>query len=652
MKKFLTGTFLIVFFFCKSSFAAPSDSVHIKIECWKINPFLTHKTFLPIDTFLSDLEIAHPAYVRSYSNTHLGNIGLPAISNFYQLRDLKSDFFFIEPYRAYLHKSEDFIYYRTDKPYTNLLYTGNFKAERQQESLQAIHTQNVNEYLNLGLWINLANYKGDYDNQDTKINAFSLFGCYDGEVYSNYSNISIHKFTANENGGLTADTSIFSSSLESSTYPVNLTSTYESNESSYDGCRQVIKNINASFQQRLNLGNWYYSARSDSTTKPSNRVYSVAISHNLIFERDIKSFTNGNVENTKDFFNYIYLDSAKSHDSVYYRSLKNAVFLELLPAADNPVQLGLRVGASNELKVVSYNAPNKYITDSTYVNDYYRIKDHDNTISASIFSVQTKKFTWGSTAQYCFSGYNEGMKSLDANFSQALGRDSFVLFNADFAYDNYRPSYLYKHFFANNFKWENSFQPINRVDWGAELLFPRFGIEGGFKYSLLNKWVYFSKDTMVHPVQDAGSAMVLSIYLKKIFHLGKFDIVNKCTFQKSGNESVHVPEIAAFHSTRFNQMFIRDVLYFQIGYDLYYNTAFYADAYMPGLGVFYNQHEKKTGNYPYLDVFINMRLKRARFFFKFEHVNQGLLDTEYFSAPHYPSGARTFRLGLSWSFID
>jgi len=73
---------------------------------------------------------------------------------------------------------------------------------------------------------------------------------------------------------------------------------------------------------------------------------------------------------------------------------------------------------------------------------------------------------------------------------------------------------------------------------------------------------------------------------------------------------------------------------------------------MPATGLFYNQVEKKLGNYPYLDLFLNLKLKRTRFFLKLEHVHSGLLNANYFGALHYPMNARMFKFGLSWTFYD
>ena len=49
-----------------------------------------------------------------------------------------------------------------------------------------------------------------------------------------------------------------------------------------------------------------------------------------------------------------------------------------------------------------------------------------------------------------------------------------------------------------------------------------------------------------------------------------------------------------------------------IGFDLFYNSKYYSDAYMPPLTTFYRQSEKQLGNHFYFDAFLNVQLKRLR----------------------------------------
>ena len=128
-------------------------------------------------------------------------------------------------------------------------------------------------------------------------------------------------------------------------------------------------------------------------------------------------------------------------------------------------------------------------------------------------------------------------------------------------------------------------------------------------------------------------------------------------FQTSENNStISIPELVYYNSTYFeDELFFKSTegkLKLQIGFDLYYNSLYYAPAYMPATGQFYLQRETKYGDYPMFNAFANLKIKRMRLFFKMEHVTEGVFDRNYFSAMHYPLHGRAFKFGFSWSFYD
>jgi hypothetical protein len=90
----------------------------------------------------------------------------------------------------------------------------------------------------------------------------------------------------------------------------------------------------------------------------------------------------------------------------------------------------------------------------------------------------------------------------------------------------------------------------------------------------------------------------------------------------------------------------------QFGVDCDYYTKYYAPLYQPATMSFANQQEIKVGNYPFINVYANMKLKKARFFVMFSHVNQGLTGENYFSLPHYPLNPRRFQMGVSIDFAN
>lgn len=89
-----------------------------------------------------------------------------------------------------------------------------------------------------------------------------------------------------------------------------------------------------------------------------------------------------------------------------------------------------------------------------------------------------------------------------------------------------------------------------------------------------------------------------------------------------------------------------------LGFDVRYNTKFYADAYEPATGRFHWQDKQKIGNYPFIDLHANLKLKRTRAFFQLKNAGSGIIPGDFWTAPDYPLYRRTFRLGIAWSFYD
>jgi hypothetical protein len=154
------------------------------------------------------------------------------------------------------------------------------------------------------------------------------------------------------------------------------------------------------------------------------------------------------------------------------------------------------------------------------------------------------------------------------------------------------------------------------------------------------------------PAQTKKELLILSAFAGKEFKISNFNLLLRLLWQKaSGPQFIHLPDFSGRLVLSYN-MVISKVLYVQLGVDTRYNTAYYADAYHPVTGLFYLQNEKKLGNYPYTDIFANLKLKRTRVFAQYMNAGSLFLNKSGFTALHYPMNQATFRLGLAWSFYD
>jgi hypothetical protein len=215
---------------------------------------------------------------------------------------------------------------------------------------------------------------------------------------------------------------------------------------------------------------------------------------------------------------------------------------------------------------------------------------------------------------------------------------------------NTSPDYFYNHFYSNHFKWENNFNKIYELKLGAAYDNPHRRFKAGFKYCIINKFIYWNESSL--PAQASSEFSVAQVFLGKDFKFGGLNIQNSVLYQKSTTEKyMHVPQIST-RNTIFIEGLLSKVLTFQLGFDLRYNTQYYADYYSPALGMFYVQNNEKIGNYPWLDTFINLKLKRTNFYVKYTNIGTKIVKSGYYSTPGYAAQVATASFGLSWTFYD
>jgi hypothetical protein len=83
-----------------------------------------------------------------------------------------------------------------------------------------------------------------------------------------------------------------------------------------------------------------------------------------------------------------------------------------------------------------------------------------------------------------------------------------------------------------------------------------------------------------------------------------------------------------------------------------YFTKYYADAYMPATRTFYLQNEVQIGNFPFIDMAIALKIKKAHIYVAYS--NMFLLTGNYnsFIAPHYPMRDSRIFIGVNWRLFN
>ena len=662
------GLLIVVLVYIAPSFGqhVKSDTIKPELKNWVLSQDFSQKDSTVLDTLLTGLQAYNKMYrVNSYP-AYLGNNGTAGISTNYFQR-INSDFFFLKYNMPYLSLPEEQVYFNTRTPYSRFAYSTGGGKKKQEQNLGFIFTQNVTPDFNVGLKLDLVLSDGQYQYQKAADLSFVFFTSYTGEHYSIFGHLGMNNVKLKENGGIMDDDQLEGSLTEdvaTNLNELNLASTWQ-------------KSRNIQIVQHISIAR-FKSAKNDSTTKSEPELKEkkdwARLIHVLQYKENHKSYKDN--DPLSGFYQNVFQDSTSTYDSVFYRTFYNSLALDFKSNPDRKFRLAANFGIENELVKYSYNIP-KEISDvnrivySSYnfsqadvelysIETLYKVRINENISNTAVrgFLVNNMGagFGWEADARLYFQGYKAGNFELEGTlFKDFKGKKGSSIFSIHGLIRNERPDYWLNHYASNNFMWENDFKFENETRIGATYLNGGRMFRVSANVSLIGNHVYF--DTIAMPVQEDAGFMVYGLDIRKDFSLWKFKIRNKINLQSSGNQEVlSLPLLSFSNSTYFEHNFYFDWtnghLLLQMGFDLLYNTRYYAYAYMPSSGRFYNQKEKEIGNYPFFDVFLNFKVKRTTFFFKYEHVNSGLTGYDFFTILHYPMNQGKFMLGFSWTFYD
>jgi len=254
------------------------------------------------------------------------------------------------------------------------------------------------------------------------------------------------------------------------------------------------------------------------------------------------------------------------------------------------------------------------------------------------------------------SGYRAGDFNIYGIISKSFtwGKGD-AIWNINGSMSNRRPSFWYEQWGSNHFEWKNDFNKEFRVDLGTDFDYPGRKARIKLNYAIIDNYTDFN--TFALPSQFTGGLSVVSLWLKKDFRAWKFHLSNDAVIQKSSNSEILDLPLAALRTAGyFEHLFVfrktKGDLNTQLGADVTLHTPYFPYSYMPSTGRFYRQEVVKTGNYPFVNLFLNLKLRRTRIFLMFDHINSGLMGYNYFMVPSHPMNFRMFRYGIAWTFYN
>jgi len=588
------------------------------------------KNILIVDTLLTGVQQYNPIYKNFYSNT--GNLGLAHQSFIFKTPTTLGFDYGMHSFDLYEQNSKQIKYFDTKMPYTRINATLGSKIE---QFVQLEHNQNINKNWGFGFNIDKIRSEGFYKNQKTKTTGLSFHTNYISpkKKYGILANTTYNKMELNENGGLLNDTAL----ERFSTIPRNV-QRFDSRalQVNFDDANNVNIRKSKSFfvKQFFNFGK-VDSARINDTIYQKDYFAKRGFSHSFFYEE--KSFIyNAPVRsNNEKFYSYYFMNPVKTFDSTHYSTVEN------------------------EIRWSNYNSKFLYsaFVKHQFIKTHNSLKDSafDNVlVGGELKKGNQENYYWNFSPTYIVSGMNKGDHNITGNlklfFNPKIGDINFTGI-----WQKRSPDFIQKNYFSNHYIWNNKFDAVVITSGKMEYNNEKIKFKTGTSISKIDYYIYFNENATPAQLRDKDGSIPISVtsaWLQKDLKVGKWNLNSILFYQKAGDTIIRVPQFVMRNSFFFESYLFKKALLLQVGTDFFYFTEYFGNAYNPATSQFYLQNEKKIGNYPFLDFFLNIKVKQARIFFKTDHLNAGLMGNTYYMVPHYPIAGRALKLGVSWIFFN
>ena len=618
---------------------------------WKLIPPLGLHEEADMDTaMLNYYRGSIPSFI-SDAWTTTGNLGGEGLNEIWTERPQVSDFFFRDAIAPWIMSRDKMKFYNTRIPMTLLSYNFGGSKETTQDRLKGIFSGNINRRAQVGAVLDYLYSKGSYTNQAAKNLTWGANGSYMGDRFEFQGFYNHYNHVNKENGGITDDMYITDpaklqggvSSIDTKSIPVNLNSAH----TRYVGGELYLNS-------RFKVGYWEHE-QIDDTTVISTYVPVTSFIWTLDYNFGRHVFNDASA--SSNFFEHTYLSPGGTNDVTRYNTLRNTVGVNMIEGFKSWAKFGLAFYATHELQRF------------TQTPDTLNRGEHDlDPFPDGITGIQSKKainllkvggqltkqkgsvLTYRAGAEFGLIGPGAGDVNVNGQLTTKIPlRSDSIAVSAYGELDNRHAPYLLTNSLSNHFIWQQKLPNTQRYRFGGSLSIPWSWTRISADFENVTNLLYWNYEGI--PTAADRNVQVLTLRLNQGVRFGIFNWDNQITFQKSSSQEVLPLPSLAVYSNMYLLVRIA-TLKVQFGVDCDFYTKFYAPLYQPATNTFHQQNIKEVGNYPFVNVYANMKLGKARFYVMMTHINQGWIEKNYFSMPGYPLNPRRFQLGVSVDFAN
>ncbi len=588
-----------------------------------------------IDTLLDNYHRFN--FVNRYQNLYqdLGNIGTAIVPIFYQVPDAIGATSGFHVYDLYFHGPERIKYYDTKSPYTDL----NIVFGGEGRSMTDVRfSRNIKPHWNVGF-----DYRGYFIDKtilkmgrgDRNVNSvgYDFYTHYnpDSIPYEIVASFSRINHVVNESGGVleAGDVALTNDNASELLFEGNINPYLTSAES-----RELRTQFHIFHQYKLSkLVQIYHEAdrikqlNDFENTSLSGEPNATDGTPNPYVGRTL-----GNAAQTQDrmlfriFQNEVGIkgDLAALYYNVYYKARQVDVNYNQL---DLKAPLLLKNG-DGEFELL--NLKDRVL--ESYGGANVRL------------NLDSMAYVSGELEYQVGEGYRLGGEIQTKWFEGRVGRMEYL------------PSYLVQAYQGNHHAWANRFNRITATEISGELKLDLdgFSLRPFASLKSVGNYVYFNQDTIPEQVGASFEVLSTGVYVYKRF-FKHFHFKNRfilTTVEGDASEVFRVPKL--FNNTQlyYENILINGNLQLQLGFDINFKSAYFANAYNPVLRQFHLQDSFESPAYLNADFFANLKINRGRLFVKYLNLWKAFNDDGYIPTPLYPGQVNIVDFGFSWAFYD
>jgi hypothetical protein len=523
---------------------------------------------------------------------------------------------------AYL-KSSEVKYYKVPTPLTELLFKSVMK---QGQFTDVLFSTNTSENFNFSIAFKGMRSLGNYQNILSGLKKFRFTSNYNSinEKYKFKTHYVSQNFENRENGGLT------NSSVD--------------NFESEDNLFSERSKLSVKFEDAIShfLSKRFFLDHQFRVLK-SKKNNSLFIGHIFEYETTYNAFEQNN---PTPFYGS---SATPINDKTQIKTMSNKFY----------TYLSSKFFGNIKVSYLNYNY--NYLTNALSSSEL-GFNENENSISFELENTIFNHELRGKLEKNLFGDrlgdlINIVLVSQNKNFNYSLGFNTL----------NKHPG-LYFELFESNYseiRWANKLNSVKINNINLEFNSRTFG-SLNFDFTKIDNFTYFDlkdkstlnddQDLKIIPKvnQHTNSINYLKLKWQKEFKFGKFGLDNTFIFQNVDQDQniLNLPNYIFRNTIYFSDHVFKRAMFLQTGLTFKYFSKYYANEYNPLISSFHVQNDKKIGNFPMIDVFVNARIKRTRLFLKAEHINSTITGNNFYSTPSYPYRDFIIRFGLIWNFFN